>query len=171
MITNELLIYYYLNFQIITGVFRKWGEIEKKTTKTMIEVALMWRVLTHCFVQLPSNISLCFLHLSWLSSFLSRQLHKSSFDAQHFSLSALLGAWDIVLKKAVHNIISCKMKWHHTIDLDVCVSEAGDSWLRHTNHAPMELLLPLHWGAKHCLYLHIQYKSCIYLNFLHEIFK
>ena len=30
------------------------------------------------------------------------------------------------------------------IDLDVCVSEAGDSWLRHTNRAPMELLLPLH---------------------------
>ena len=33
---------------------------------------------------------------------------------------------------------------HVPIDLDVCVSEAGDSWLRHTNRAPMELLLPLH---------------------------
>ena len=62
-----------------------------------------------------------------------------------------------------------------TIDLDVCVSEAGDRQLCTVgclrNRAPVELLLPLHWGAKHCLYLHIQYKSCIYLNFLHEIFK
>ena len=57
----------------------------------------------------------------------------------------------------------------------VYISKAGDRQLCAVsclqNRVPMELLLPLHWGTKHCLYLHIQYKSCIYLNFLHEIFK
>ena len=105
-------------------------------------------------------------------------VHEVSYSVMHFALITKLEV-DLSMCTAVFWKDKSKpVKYVNrdvVIDLDVCVSEAGDRQLCTVgclqNRAPMELLLPLHWGAKHCLYLHIQYKSCIYLNFLHEIFK